>query len=50
MVFSTNNIEEGWDGTFDGKPQEIDTYVYYIKIERWDDSIEEKKGAFSLLR
>lgn len=49
-VFSTASIDEGWDGTFDGKEQSVDTYTFYIKIERWDGKIEEKRGAISLYR
>jgi gliding motility-associated-like protein len=49
-VFSTNNIDEGWDGMFDGKEQNVDTYTYYIKAEMWNDSIMEERGTFSLLR
>lgn len=49
-VFSTTNINEGWDGTFDGKDQGVDTYTYYIKIVQWDDVISEKRGAIALYR
>ena len=49
-VFSTIDINEGWDGTLEGKKQDIGTYVYTIKAEMWDGRNIEKKGAFSLLR
>ena len=45
-----NNESPGWDGTFNGKDQNADTYVYYIKAETVIGTIIEKKGAFSLIR
>ncbi len=30
QVFQTNNIGEGWEGTFRGAPQPAGTYVWYI--------------------
>ncbi len=30
MIFETADIEEGWDGTYQGEPQPIGTYVYDI--------------------
>ncbi len=31
MVFHTNSMKEGWDGTYNGKPLNPDVYVYYVK-------------------
>lgn len=31
LVFLTHDINEGWDGTFDGKPANIDVYVWLVK-------------------
>jgi gliding motility-associated-like protein len=49
-VYSGNDINTGWDGTFNDKPQPIDSYSYYIKAQMWDDKITEKKGTFTLIR
>ncbi|MCX7953562.1 MAG: PKD domain-containing protein [Bacteroidales bacterium] len=50
-IFSTNNINEGWDGTYKGKPQDIDTYAYYVKVETYSNNKTlEKKGVVNLLR
>jgi gliding motility-associated-like protein len=49
-VFSTNDLNTGWDGTFKDKPQPIDSYSYYIKAVMWDDKTVEKKGTFTLIR
>jgi gliding motility-associated-like protein len=51
QVFYTDDINEGWDGYYKGKLQNIDTYSYIIKAKMWDsDEIITKKGTFSLLR
>lgn len=49
-VFSTNDINTGWDGSYKNKPQPIDSYTYYVKAIMWDDREAEKKGSFSLIR
>ena len=49
-VFYTDSMNEAWDGTFNGKPQDIDSYAYIIKAEMWDDNVIVKKGTFSLVR
>lgn len=49
-VFFTDDLNRGWDGTFDGKPQSIDSYAYVIKAEMWNDQVVVEKGTFSLLR
>jgi gliding motility-associated-like protein len=32
LLFETSNLQEGWDGTFNGKIQELDTYIYHIDL------------------
>lgn len=49
-VFETTNGQEGWNGTFNGKPQEPGSYIYYIKYICQDKEIIEKKGVFHLVR
>lgn len=49
-VFFTDDINQGWDGTYNGKPQNIDSYAYVIKAEMWNDQVVVEKGTFSLLR
>ncbi len=50
QVFTTDDIHVGWDGTFKGKPQNIDTYVYYAKGELYSGKEVEKKGTINLFR
>lgn len=50
-MFTTDNLEDlGWDGTFEGKPQKVDTYTYLIKAEMLNDTVIEKRGSFGLFR
>lgn len=49
-MFFTDDITQGWDGTYKNKLQNMDTYIYYIKAEMWDGHIMEKKGSVNLLQ
>lgn len=49
-VFYTDDMSIGWDGTYNGKLQTMDSYAYVIKAEMWDNNIITKKGTFTLLR
>ncbi len=46
LVFSSDKIDEGWDGTFNGKPMNSAVFVYYILTG--DRVID--KGNVTLLR
>lgn len=49
-VYSSTNIEEGWDGTFNGKPQPTGVYVYVIEAVTDKGVPFSKKGNVTLLR
>jgi gliding motility-associated-like protein len=49
-VFFTNDINQGWDGTYKGKLQNIDSYAYTVKALMWDGQVRTIKGTFNLLR
>jgi trimeric autotransporter adhesin len=49
-VFETTNVKEGWDGTYQGKPQPVGVYIYVASIRLTDNTTVTKKGAFNLLR
>lgn len=49
-VFYSDDLNTGWDGTINGKPQPIDSYAYVFKVEMWDDKVLEQKGTFTLVR
>jgi gliding motility-associated-like protein len=50
LVFETNDITKGWDGTSFGEKQEEEVYIYYLKAICFDGLITEKKGNITLLR
>jgi len=50
LIFKTNDESIGWDGTFKGKPQEVDVYMYVLKGRCADGQDVFKKGNISLLR
>jgi gliding motility-associated-like protein len=50
IVFSTNDISQGWDGDVNGHPQNADTYKYSVKAETIHGYSFIKSGEFLLLR
>lgn len=50
LVFETTDQDQGWDGTFRGKPQETEVYVYLLQVEFDDGKTIEKQGNVTLLR
>ena len=50
IVFQTTNLNQGWDGTTNGIPQEMDAYTYFISYITYKDESVSKTGSFILLR
>jgi len=50
LVYKTNEITKGWDGNFNGRPQDPDTYAWTIRFKDSKDVVQEKKGYITLLR
>ena len=50
IVFETNNIDAGWDGTFNGKPQPYDVYVYDLQAVTDKGVVFHKTGNVTLIR
>lgn len=52
VVFETKNEREGWDGTFNGRPQDMGTFFYYLKFRcnDGDGSMMERQGEVILIR
>ena len=48
-IFTSTNVDEAWDGTKDGTPQNTDTYLYVTKF-RINGAEVEEDGQFSLIR
>jgi gliding motility-associated-like protein len=49
-VFSTNNIQKGWDGNYKGVTQNSGTFYYLIRVARPTGKVETLKGEFILMR
>jgi gliding motility-associated-like protein len=49
-VFITSRPEEGWDGSYKGKPCDIGTYFYYVEIKDLFGNKIGKKGDVTLIR
>jgi len=49
-VFSTTDINKGWDGNYHGTPQEMGIYNYIIRVSRPDGQIKTYKGDLTLIR
>ena len=51
MVFhNTTDPKKGWDGTFNGTPQDIGVYNYLIILSRPDGTNITYKGEVTLIR
>lgn len=50
MVFSTNDDSRGWDGTFNGSPQPMGSYIYFIEGHDVDGVPLSRKGNVTLIR
>jgi len=49
-VFETANLDEGWDGSFNGKPQPAGVYIYNIEALTPQGKTFSKQGNVTLLR
>jgi gliding motility-associated-like protein len=52
LIFESNELAIGWDGMFQGIPQNLETYVYQASVETYDkqNPTLTKTGTFKLLR
>lgn len=50
LVFETQNQSVGWDGTFKGKPQEMDAFAFTLQVTFFDGTTFKKQGNVTLLR
>lgn len=50
-VFESTNPDQGWDGTIDGNPQNMDTYLFRMVFRLPGvDELQVREGQFSLVR
>lgn len=50
LLFETEQLQNGWDGTFKGENQPIDVYVYFSEGILANEKSFKKSGIFSLFR
>ncbi len=48
-IFQSNRLDVGWDGTFKGQLQRMDTYVYYLNVGFDDGTSVQKRGEVTLV-
>ncbi|RAJ83064.1 gliding motility-associated-like protein [Chitinophaga dinghuensis] len=48
--FNTDDKSRGWDGTFNGKPQPSDVYIYFLEAYCDTNDFLQLKGNLTLLR
>jgi gliding motility-associated-like protein len=49
-VFESSSVDDGWDGTFRGKPMNSGIFVYVVTVEFYDGTSQVLKGDVSLVR
>jgi len=49
-VFTSTDTQEGWDGTYKGKPVMQGVYAYFIKMKGSDGTEIERRGTVTLIR
>jgi hypothetical protein len=52
LVYDNEDQDNGWDGTFNGKEQPSDVYIYNISVKLLDDTAETLnfRGDVTLLK
>ncbi|WP_190277386.1 DUF7948 domain-containing protein [Taibaiella lutea] len=50
LVFESNSQDHGWDGTYKGKPQEMEAYAFVLQVTFLDGTNYHKQGNVTLLR
>jgi len=50
LVFETEQADQGWDGTFEGKAAPSEVYYYTATISDPNGNLEQRQGDLSLLR
>lgn len=50
LIFESKDLANGWDGRYNGEPQNMETYVYQVAVETLTNEVLTKSGSFKLLR
>jgi gliding motility-associated-like protein len=49
-VFFSDDLKVGWDGTYRGAEQQMDTYAFLVKVKYYDDEERTINGFIELIR
>lgn len=49
-IYSGNDLNQGWDGSYQGKPQPIETYFWFVKVKTFADEEITRRGSTTLIR
>ena len=50
LVYYSDNLEEGWDGNYQGRPVPEGVYVYRLRAQGFEGSDLEQSGSVTLIR
>lgn len=50
LIFESDHIDKGWDGTYKGTPQEMEAYAFILNATFLDGSTATQKGNVTLIR
>lgn len=50
LLFEATDINSGWDGTYQGKPQPEGTYLFFFTLTHLNGKTESQEGSLTLLR
>jgi len=50
LIFESENAQNGWDGTWKGRPQSVGVYVYVAQVTFYNNVKMKRKGTVNLIR
>ncbi len=51
LIFESNDVNVGWDGTYNGVPQNTETYIYQVSVKTYTNEKDlTKTSSFRLIR
>ena len=50
LIFESKNAQNGWDGTWKGRPQTVGVYVYVAQVTFYNNVSIKRKGTVELIR
>jgi gliding motility-associated-like protein len=49
LIYESSDLNQGWNGTYKGVIQPIETYTYLVEVRTYDNSLLTKKGTFKII-